>query len=67
MNIKKTLKTEIEVLLITLKEIQSLSQSLSPEDPKQLKTNLRNLESKICALKSFNWIHLIRGIIFEFY
>jgi len=47
--IKKSLKTEIKVLQNALMEIQSLYNTLTPEDPNQLETDLGDLESKISS------------------
>ncbi len=57
---KAPVKAEIEVLQKALTEIRSLSSTLTSEDPKQLESKLGNLESKISALRSFVWDHLMR-------
>jgi hypothetical protein len=53
MKYEKSLKAEIEVPQKALIEIQFLSNTLSPKDPKNLETDLGDLESKIIALRSF--------------
>jgi hypothetical protein len=60
MKIKNTLKPEYNILRKEVREIQTLANSLDSKDPKQLETNLWNLESKISDLRSFIWNHLIR-------
>jgi hypothetical protein len=60
MKIKNTPKIEYEVLEKEVREIQTQANSLDSKDPKQLETDLWNLESKISALRSFLWNYLIR-------
>ncbi len=52
-NMKKPLKAETEVFQKALREIQSLSNSFNPEDPKQVESRFGDLELKISALRSF--------------
>ncbi len=59
MKIKNTLKREYAVLEKEVREIQTLANSLDSKDPKQLETDLWNLENKINDLRSFIWNHLI--------
>jgi hypothetical protein len=61
MKIKKTSKAEIVVLQKALREIQSFFSTLNSADPKQLESQLGDLESKISALRSFLCNHLMRG------
>jgi hypothetical protein len=57
---ESTLKAENEVLKEALREIQALASTLTPEDPNKLQSSLGDLESKISALRSFVWNHLIK-------
>jgi len=60
MKIKNTLKPKYAVLKKEVREIQTLVNSFDSKDPKQLETNLGDLELKISALRSFIWNNFIR-------